>query len=547
VRYLLIISSIFLFWFLNSPSVQAIPETPSAKIADAGKITSATSKKFPDDASGSKSLASKLLRMEKYKEIEEAIHYYISTTSRNINGEWNVVYFFKGLTNVSSKSSIEKFKQSESRLDAWIGSETKSKHAKIAKALMLDAYAWKARGGGYSNTVSKEGWALFRNRLLEANELLKESRSLSNPMWFYVQQKMATGLSMPKSDYYALIQEAAKLYPDFDQIYTTAAWFLLPRWHGEVGEWQRYRDEVVSNAVNDSRKDELYFLISRTALRFEGISKFKEQNVNWKKYQSGSEARDVSFPSQLSQFQLCLMASISNDRNSAKRYFLREPESRTYKSSSWEKYTFKSVDQWRSWALEGKSWTEAKEDLLSLAKKGLSASQYELGTALFYRNKSKNMEEALAWLRKAADQGHLLAKLRIETFNGLTKMPFVPVISGWDITSGNMNLVKSKLKAGGDPNVMVFPHVSALHWACDKGQLEIVWLLLTSGAEPNKLNGGNLTPLDLVLNPNKQGLSPLQRMSAKSQNEIKKLLELHSGKRSVELRSKLPKKSSSKD
>ena len=544
MHYFTISLSAVLFWVLNSPPVQAKPEILLSKKNDSDKIVSTTSAQFPNDASGSKALASKLLRIGKYDEIEKAILFYVSSKSRHINGEWNLFYFFQGLTNVSSKSAIEKFQQSESRLDEWIRSKNKSDNAKIAKALMLDTYAWKARGGGYSNTVSNEGWKLFRNRLLEAHELLKESKSLSNPMWFHVQQKLATGLPMPKADYYTLIQEAAKLHPDFDRIYTTAAWFLLPRWHGDLGEWQYYRDKVVLNSENNFRKEELYFLISQAALRFEGIAQFKEQNVSRKKYESGSEKRDVFFPSQLSQFQSCLMASISNDRDSAKRYFLREPESRPYKSSSWEKHTFKSLDQLRTWALEGKSWNEAKQDLLNLANKGLSDSQYELGTALFYRNKSKNMKEALSWLGKAADQGHVLAKLRMDTFKKMTIRESTPVISGWDIASGNMNLVKSKLSAGADSNVMVYPHVSALHWACDKGQLEIVWLLLTNGAEANRLNGGKLTPLDLVLHPNKKGLAPLQRMSAQSQNRIKELLEKHGGKQSAELITKFPKNSS---
>ena len=62
------------------------------------------------------------------------------------------------------------------------------------------------------------------------------------------------------------------------------------------------------------------------------------------------------------------MACISKDQKSATRFFLREPESKPYKSSIWEKYTFKSVGEWRIWAFDGKSWSERKDELLSLAK-----------------------------------------------------------------------------------------------------------------------------------------------------------------------------------
>lgn len=505
-------------------------------------LPSVPAMEYPDDSSSCRALASRLLRLKKFDEIEVAVKYYISSKSRDPNGTWNLIHFFRGLTNVGSKSSIENFKQSESRLTEWIENSIKSKNAKIAKALMLNSYAWKARGGGYANTVSRKAWELFSVRLKEAYKLLEESRDSSNPMWYSAQQKLATGLSMPKVRYYALIREATSFHPDFDEIYTNATWYLLPRWFGEKGEWQSYRDEVVSEVVDDFRKDEIYFLMSRNALRYEGLNKFEEQDVDWQKFQNGCEFRDVHFPSKFSQVNLCLMACISKDQKSATRFFLREPESKPYKSSIWEKYTFKSVGEWRIWAFDGKSWSERKDELLSLAKNGIADSQYELGTALYYRNKTKYLKDAKSWLQKASDQGHRLAKLRLEVFKKESKTSPVPLIVAWDIAQGDMNAVKKKLQAGADPNAMVYAHISALHWACEKGQFEIAQMLLSHGAESNKLNGARLTPLDLVLQPNKKGLTPMQRMSKKTQTQLIKILKEKGGKTSKELANKVLKK-----
>ena len=126
---------------------------------------------------------------------------------------------------------------------------------------MLDAYAWKARGGGLANSVTDDGWKLFKERLQKASDLVSRSKGQGNPMFFYASQKVATGLSMPNKDYYELIAEGARLHPEFDRIHTTAVWHLAPRWNGSPGEWQRYRDRVVSKTPA-SRKAQLYYLIS---------------------------------------------------------------------------------------------------------------------------------------------------------------------------------------------------------------------------------------------------------------------------------------------
>ena len=99
-----------------------------------------------------------------------------------------------------------------------------------------------------------------------------------------------------------------------------------------------------------------------------------------------------------------------------------------------------------------------------------------------------------------------------------------------------MNLVKTKLEAGADPNVKVYAHVSALHWACEKGQLEIALMLLSRGAMPNLLNGARLTPLDLVSGPNKSGVDPLDRMSKGTQEILIEILEKNGAKTSEELK-----------
>ena len=507
------------------------------------KIKSNTGESSPEsltqilsvEASDAKSLASKLLRLKKYDEIDQVIRHFISTKSRNSKGESDLLNFFRGLSNVGSKSSLEAFKQSESRLDEWIENGTNSSYAKTAKALMLNSYAWKARGGGFASNVSNEAWKHFIQRSRQSQDLVLDANDSSNPIWFYAFQQLATGLNMPKDQYYTLVSLGTTLHPEFDEIHKNAVWYLLPRWHGVTGDWQAYRDEIVSNTRDNLRKKELYFFISSSAIRFEPPNQFQELDVNWEMFRQGAEVRDARFPSKSLQAYLCLIACLMKDKDSARRYFLRESETGPYQNSRWERNTFRSVDFWRDWAFEGGTWSMAIDELLDLAKKGDPIAQYEVGTALFFRNQKKNLKESEKWLKKALEKNHDLASTRLVSIRHSTENLFTPTIEAWDIASGNMNLVKNKLEAGADPNVLVYPHVTALHWACEKGQLEIALMLLSREAMPNPLNGARLTPLDLVKGPNRNGIVPLERMSEVTQKNLIELLEKNGAKSSKEI------------
>ena len=70
----------------------------------------------------------------------------------------------------------------------WIAAKPDSITARIAHADFLAEYAWHARGSGYANEVSKDGWKLFGERLTAAHEILKQAKPMQPqcPMWWSV-------------------------------------------------------------------------------------------------------------------------------------------------------------------------------------------------------------------------------------------------------------------------------------------------------------------------------------------------------------------------
>src|SRR5256885_14723409 len=89
-------------------------------------------------------------------------------------------------------------------------SKPRSITAHVAHADFLTDYAWHARGSGFANTVTKEGWRLFSERLAKAQQLLDESVDFEPkcPMWWLARMTLARGQSWSWDDYERLFQEA---------------------------------------------------------------------------------------------------------------------------------------------------------------------------------------------------------------------------------------------------------------------------------------------------------------------------------------------------
>jgi hypothetical protein len=104
-----------------------------------------------------------------------------------------------------------------------------------------------ARGTESANTVTEQGWKLMRERLDKAYELVKDkpvNQSNDCPGRLYLLLKIAKGLGWDQKRYDALFREAVSFEPAFHGYYMEKAGYVLPRWGGADGEWQRFAEEA---------------------------------------------------------------------------------------------------------------------------------------------------------------------------------------------------------------------------------------------------------------------------------------------------------------
>lgn len=184
-------------------------------------------------------------------------------------------------------------------LHEWVQSRPNSITARLALGDALIYYAWKARGSGYADTVTEDGWKVLNDRLIQAVKVLKEAGSLSEqcPRRWSLLMSAALGLGATKPQYQALFQNAISAEPGYTGYYFSMAYYLLPRWHGKPGEME----EFVKKSADEVGGDDGDLLYARLTYQLQKVSDniFNESKLSWERADKGFEVMEKRFPGSL--------------------------------------------------------------------------------------------------------------------------------------------------------------------------------------------------------------------------------------------------------
>src|SRR5262249_45011701 len=125
--------------------------------------------------------------------------------------------------------------------------------------------AWAARGGGFANTVTEEGWrkmaeelALARKCLTEAYRLHPDYPEAATQMISVVMGE-PVGLDGPGKSLRLWLNRAVEAQFDFDQAYQNYIYANYPRWHGSYLSMYEFGRECADTARFDTRVP--YYLV----------------------------------------------------------------------------------------------------------------------------------------------------------------------------------------------------------------------------------------------------------------------------------------------
>lgn len=233
--------------------------------------------------------------------------------------------------------------------EEWEAKYPKSITAQVAKAKFYTTYAWHARSDAYSSEVTEEGWRLFRERLAKARTVLDQAKPLTPtcPMWYEVYLTVALGQDWGRAEYDALFKEATTFAPEFSPYDVERATYLLPRWHGKPGEWEKVAAHEI--ALRGAAGPEIYaWVIDEQSGYYDNI--FKESAASWRQTRKGYDERIARFPKSSALLNsYCRLACLAGDREQAKKLFEMIGDNQI--PNAWYKNEFAKA---KAWAMSGK-------------------------------------------------------------------------------------------------------------------------------------------------------------------------------------------------
>jgi len=115
------------------------------------------------------------------------------------------------------------------------------------------SYAWEARGSGWSNEVTEEGWKLFQHRLQLAATALEEAWT-ADPQDGDVPARMvrvALGHEPTRNNLKIWMDRALAASPNNRGAIANLIWLLAPRWHGSDAALRELGRECFESAKRD--------------------------------------------------------------------------------------------------------------------------------------------------------------------------------------------------------------------------------------------------------------------------------------------------------
>jgi hypothetical protein len=286
-----------------------------------------------------------LYNASKFDELEALANQLRADRARFGNGSWKIYQFYEALRCRSDEP--EGMWQLHSRIhENWDIAKPRSITACVAHADFFAEYAWHARGTGYSNTVTKEQWRLFDERLAKAEQLLDRSAEFEPkcPVWWLVRMTVARGRAWDWDDHERLFQEAKAFEPQFWGYDVAKATYLLPRWHGQPGEWE-YALSLEVNRPNGLGAEAYARVVNALHGYYKNV--FRESNASWPLTRDGFESMRQRYPTSLEILSdYCWLACLAEDRALARKLF-DELGGRMLANIWGNQNNFR---HWRSWA-----------------------------------------------------------------------------------------------------------------------------------------------------------------------------------------------------
>jgi Domain of unknown function (DUF4034) len=262
--------------------------------------------------------AYRLFSEGKFSELETLAAKYRQSKERVKGGSWKLRAMYGGLgTPIADKPiDADEWQAHLHQMQSWVEGQPKSVTAHVAQAGAFIEYAWFFRGNGYSKDVDENAWQPFYDALKKAKQSLNEVHEQRTQCvhWFFTMMAIQQFEGAEFHEFDSTFQEGTWLEPTYQYLYMAKAAYLLPKWFGQPGDWERFAKRMADGAGNKYGDALYYFVASDMRADYRGDMVSKSQ-VDWDRVKRGFAVTDEMYGMDYSRLNIMAqLAMMANDQ-----------------------------------------------------------------------------------------------------------------------------------------------------------------------------------------------------------------------------------------
>lgn len=274
-----------------------------------------------------------LFAEERFETIELLAKKWNGKTDHFEPREHETPYSFLMSRGQRSRIGIETFEQRNARFLKWI--DENPDNCQFMRILMFRIYlatAYQARGEGFADSVTEEGWKVFGENINKAWEIVEPIfDDESVPAEAYTCAVIAgKNLQWPREEIEPYLKKSLQQYPTYHRTYAEEAVARLPRWGGAPDETAEFAEKVADQVGGDAGEI-LYAQLGRhiaNHVSWRQVAEADGGGFSEERLMHGLVLLTQSTRDELAIQQSLLFAGLKEDEEAAKKILARFKELR---------------------------------------------------------------------------------------------------------------------------------------------------------------------------------------------------------------------------
>ncbi len=253
-----------------------------------------------------------------YPAVERMAQGFLNSDARMPSGHWKIGQLFSGILGLfdGNINDDDFWDEMDRRTLGYMDAFPESSTATILRANLYSHKASEYRQGRYPRDVPSDEWALYRENIRLAREVLyaQGQKFSDNPQWYRLAIELQGASSVRSELFQQIVSDGISKHPEYQQIYTVAAHYFEKRWSGDPDLVEHFA-RVAVELTYETEGARLYPLIYISLWHdyYPNISLFLYLNPDWDMMKQGMLDTLERFPAEQNYQEFAHIACMKRD------------------------------------------------------------------------------------------------------------------------------------------------------------------------------------------------------------------------------------------